>query len=84
MIFQKCKDSQSKINIFEGWSVSLGAQNRPQEAPRGDKKRHRKNKKENQRKKEHQRPQKTSQKVLPNKGTTYRDPNKTWPKKNVK
>ena len=41
LIFQKCKDSNNKINIFEGWRVSLGAQNRPQEAPRGDKKRHR-------------------------------------------
>ena len=37
LIFQKCKDSHSQINIFEGWRVSLGAQNRPQEAPRGDK-----------------------------------------------
>ena len=33
--------SYSKINIFEGGRVSLGVQNRPQEAPRGDKKRHR-------------------------------------------
>ena len=32
---------QRKINIFEGVRVSLGAQNRPQEVPRGDKKRHR-------------------------------------------
>ena len=28
--FQKCKDFHNKINIFEGWRVSSGAQNRPQ------------------------------------------------------
>ena len=32
--------------MFEGGRVSLGAQNRPQEAPRGDKKQHRNKKKE--------------------------------------
>ena len=39
--FQTCKDSVRKINIFEGGRGSLGIQNRPQEVPRGDKKRHR-------------------------------------------
>ena len=36
LIFEKCKNSCNKTNIFEGGRVSLGAQNRPQEAPRGD------------------------------------------------
>ena len=51
--------------MFEGGRDSLGAQNRPQEAPRGDKKRHRKKKKEKRRKKEHQERQKELQKALP-------------------
>ena len=42
----------------------MGAQNRPQEAPRGDKKRHRKKKKEKRRKKENQERQKEFQKAL--------------------
>ena len=42
----------------------MGAQNRPQEAPRGDKKRHRKNKKEKRRKEEHQERQQELQKAL--------------------
>ena len=33
--------------IFEGGRVSLGIQNRPQEVPRGDKKRHRKTNQQN-------------------------------------
>ena len=64
MIFQKCKDPSHKIHIFEGWEVSLGAQNRPQEAPSGDKKRHRKKKKEKRWKKEHQERQKELQEAL--------------------
>ena len=43
----------------------MGAQNRPQEVPRGDKKRHRKKKTEKRRKKEHQERQKEFQKALP-------------------
>ena len=50
--------------MFEGGKVSLGVQNRPQEAPRGDKKRHRKKKNENIRKEEHQERQKELQKAL--------------------
>ena len=46
MIFQKSSSRLCKINIFDGGRVSLGAQNRPQEAPGGDKKRHRKKKKQ--------------------------------------
>ena len=42
----------------------MGVQNRPQEAPRGDKKRHRKKKKEKRRKEEHQERQKEFQKAL--------------------
>ena len=42
----------------------MGAQNRPQEAPRGDKKRHRKKKIENRRKEDHQERQKELQKAL--------------------
>ena len=43
----------------------MGAQNRPQEAPRGDKKRHRKKKKEKQRQEEHQEREKELQKAVP-------------------
>ena len=43
----------------------MGAQNRPQEAPRGDKKRHRNKKKEKRRNEEHQERQKELQKALP-------------------
>ena len=50
--------------MFEGGRVSLGAQNRPQEAPGGDKKRHRKKKKEKRRKKEHQERQEELQKTM--------------------
>ena len=42
----------------------MGAQNRPQEAPRGDKKRHRKKKIEKRRKEEHQERQKELQKAV--------------------
>ena len=45
-LFQKSSSRFHKIIVFEGRKVSLGAQNRPQEAPRGDQKRHRKTKKE--------------------------------------
>ena len=64
MIFQKLSSRHDKINIFEGRKVSLGAQNRPQEAPKGDKKRYRKKKIENQRKEDHQERQKELQKAL--------------------
>ena len=64
MIFQKSSSRFHKTNIFEGRKVSLGAQNRPQEAPRGGKKRHRKTKKEKRRKQEPQGRQKELQKVL--------------------
>ena len=50
--------------IFEGREVSLGAQNRPQEAPKGDKKRYRKKKIENRRKEDHQERQKELQKAV--------------------
>ena len=46
MIFQKSSSRPHKMITFDGGRVSLGAQNRPQEAPGGDKKRHRKKKKE--------------------------------------
>ena len=42
----------------------MGAQNRPQEVPKGDKKRYRKKKIENQRKEDHQERQKEFQKAL--------------------
>ena len=42
----------------------MGAQNRPQEAPKGDKKRYRKKKIENRRKEEHQERQKEFQKAV--------------------
>ena len=42
----------------------MGAQNRPQEAPKEDKTRHRKKKKEKRRKKEHQERQKELQKAV--------------------
>ena len=64
MIFQKSSSRHHKINIFEGRKVSLGAQNRPQEAPKGDKKRYRKKKIENRRKEDHQERQKELQKAL--------------------
>ena len=64
MIFQKSSSRFHNINIFEGRKVSLGAQNRPQEAPKGDKKRYRKKKIENQRKEDHQERQKELQKAL--------------------
>ena len=65
MIFQKSSSRPHKINIFEGRKVGLGAQNRPQEAPKGDKKRYRKKKIEKRRKEEHQERQKELQKALP-------------------
>ena len=65
MIFQKSSSRPHKINIFEGRKVSLGAQNRPQEAPKGDKKRYRKTKNEKKGKEEHQERQKELQKCLP-------------------
>ena len=63
-IFQKSSSRFHKINIFEGRKVSLGAQNRPQEAPKADKKRYRKKKIENRRKEEHQEREKENQKAL--------------------
>ena len=63
MIFQKGTRFH-KINIFEGGRVSLGVQNRPQEAPGGNKKRLRKNKKEKIRKNEHQERQEELQKAM--------------------
>ena len=42
----------------------MGAQNRPQEAPKGDKKRYRKKKIENRRKEHHQERQKELQKAM--------------------
>ena len=51
----------------------MGAQNRPQEAPRGDKKRHRKKKKEKRRKEEHQERQKELQKAVTVFGPTTGD-----------
>ena len=42
----------------------MGAQNRPQEVPKGDKKRYRKKKNEERRKKEHQERKKELQKAL--------------------
>ena len=42
----------------------MGAQNRPQEVPKGDKKRYRKKKIENRRKEDHQERQKEVQKVV--------------------
>ena len=63
MIFQKSSSRLHKINIFEGRKVSLGAQNRPQEVPKGDKKRYRKKKIEKKRKEEHQERQKELQKA---------------------
>ena len=44
----------TKNKSFEVRKVSLGAQNRPEEAPKGDKKRYRKNKNEKKGKEEHQ------------------------------
>ena len=38
-VFQKSMNVSAKINVFEVRKVILGAQNRPQEAPREDKKR---------------------------------------------
>ena len=64
MIFQKSSCRPHKVNIFEGRGVGLGAQNRPQEAPKGDKKRYRKKKIENRRKEDHQEQQKEFQKAL--------------------
>ena len=49
----KIEPRRSEIKIFEGRRVSLGAQNQPQEAPKEDEKRHRKNKHEKKRKEEH-------------------------------
>ena len=63
-IFEKSSSRPHKINIFEGRKVSLGAQNRPQEAPKGNKKRYRKKKIENGRKEDHQERQKELQKAL--------------------
>ena len=64
MIFQKSSSRPHKINIFEGRKVSLGAQNRPQEAPKGDKKRYRKKKIEKRRKEEHHERQKEFQNAV--------------------
>ena len=64
LIFQKSSCRHHKTIIFEGRRVGLGPQNRPQEAPKGDKKLYRKKKIENQRKEEHQERQKELQKAL--------------------
>ena len=64
LIFQKSSSRRHKINIFEGRKVRLGAQNRPQEVPKGDKKRYRNKKIEKRRKEEHQERQKELQKAL--------------------
>ena len=64
MIFQKSSSRPHKINIFEGRKVSLGVQNKPQEAPEGDKKRYRKKKIENRRKEDHQERQQELQTAL--------------------
>ena len=53
-ILRNCQFSYRKIEVFEGRRVGLGVQNRPQEAPKGDKKRYRKKKIENRRKEDHQ------------------------------
>ena len=53
--------------------VSLGGQNRPQEAPKGDKKRYRKKKIENRRKEDHQERQKELQKAVTVFGPTTGD-----------
>ena len=58
------QESLHKANVFGGGRVSLGAQNRPQEAPKGDKKRYRKKKIENRRKEEHQERQKELQNAV--------------------
>ena len=55
---------QKKIKVFEGRRVDMGAQNRSQEVPKGDKKRYRKKKIEHRRKEEHQERQKEFQKAL--------------------
>ena len=65
MIFEKSSPRFHTLNIFESRKVSLGAQNRPQEAPKGDKKRYRKKKIENRRKEDHQERQKELQNDLP-------------------
>ena len=64
LIFQKSSCRPHKTIIFEGRRVGLGAQNRPQEGPKGDEKRYRKKKIENRRKEDHQERQKEFQKVL--------------------
>ena len=64
MIFQKPSSRFHKTNIFEGRKVSLGAQNRPQEAPKGDKKRSPKKRIGNRRQEDHQERQKEVQKAL--------------------
>ena len=53
-----------KIEVFEGRKVSVGTQNRPREAPKGDQKRYRKKKIENRRKEDHQERQKELQKAV--------------------
>ena len=53
-----------KIKVFEGRRIGLGAQNRAQEFPKGDKKLYRKKKIENRRKEDHQERQKELQKAL--------------------
>ena len=64
LIFQALSSRRYKTVIFEGRRVGLGAQNRPQEVPKGDKKRYRKKKKENRRKEDHQERQKEFQNVV--------------------
>ena len=64
MIFQKSSSRLNKINILENRNVSLGTQNRPQAAPKGNKKRYRKKEIENRRKEDHQERQKELQKAL--------------------
>ena len=50
MIFQKSNSRLHKINMFDGGRVSSGTQNRPQEAPRGNKKKTSKQKKKQEKK----------------------------------
>ena len=65
MFFKNVKIPCRKLEVFEGRRVGLGAQNRPQEAPRRDKQRHRKEKIENRRKEGHQERQKELQNAVP-------------------
>ena len=56
----------------------MGPQNRPREAPRGDKKRHRKKKKEVIRQKEHQEANPRSNNEVFDSKNVAREPTKNW------